>query len=353
MTSSQTPVPASGTSAAFDRLARVFVRHWPGIGLSSFLALTAILLSAQYGGPSFLYALAAGVVFHHLASEPRSRPGIDLCASSLLRLGVGLLGARIAWAQIAALGWTTAAVVVLAVTTTIAFALAGGRMLGMTRAQSVLCGGAVAICGASAALAISAVLPRDRDSQRHTLSVVVTVTALSTAAMLFYPAVARLLELSPRLAGLFLGGTIHDVAQVVGAGYTLGPAAGDVATVVKLFRVAMLTLVVMAVSVAFRNAHAIGDGHDSEVQGRPPLLPWFLWVFIALVLANSAGALSDSIRGACDEVSRLGLTVAIAALGLKTSIKDIAATGWRTLVLLCAETAWIGLLVLLCALMMR
>ena len=104
--------------------------------------------------------------------------------------------------------------------------LAVGRRLGMTRAQRVLSGGAVAICGASAALAISAVLPREKEGDRFTLMVVVTVTVMSTLAMIAYPLVAQALRLPPELAGLFLGGTIHDVAQVVGAGYTHRPRDG-------------------------------------------------------------------------------------------------------------------------------
>ena len=103
----------------------------------------------------------------------------------------------------------------------------------------MLSGGAVAICGASEALAISAVLPRDKHHDRFTLMV---VTVLSTVAMVVYPLNARAMNLGPELAVLFIGGTIHDVAQMVGAGYTLRPAIGDTATTVKLFRLAMVVV---------------------------------------------------------------------------------------------------------------
>jgi uncharacterized integral membrane protein (TIGR00698 family) len=243
------PVPVSPT-----RIQTIFAKVvclWPGFALSALLAMGATFVSVLHGGPTFLYALFFGVAFHHLSSEPTSKPGIEFSSRTLLRFGVGLLGARITAAQIAELGWTTAAVVVFGVTTTIAFASILGKKLGMTKAQGVLSGGAVAICGASAALAISAVLPRKKaDGDQFTLIVVVAVTVLSTVAMVVYPLIATLLSLPPELAGLFLGGTIHDVAQVVGAGYILGQHTGDVATVVKLFRVAMLAIVVVAVSIA-------------------------------------------------------------------------------------------------------
>ena len=186
--------------------------------------MSATFVATLHGGPQLLYALFFGMALHHLDGDARGRPGIEFCARTVLRMGVRLLGARITAAQIAALGWPTAAVVVAGVVTTLWLAQFLGRRLKLTRAESTLAGGAVAICGASAALALSAVLPRDRNSDRFTLVVVVTVTLLSTLAMVLHPLVARLLQLPPQLAGLFLGGTIHDVAQVVGTGYMLDHA---------------------------------------------------------------------------------------------------------------------------------
>lgn len=323
---------------------------WPGCALAALLATAATFISASYGGPAFLYALLLGATFHHLSGEPRSRPGIEFAARTLLRLGVGLLGVRITTSQIVGLGWATAVVVVTGVVTTVGLGILLSRRFGMTRAQGVLAGGAVAICGASAALALSAVLPRDRRGDQSTAVVVIAVTVLSTVAMVCYPLVASALQLPPALAGLFLGGTIHDVAQVVGAGYMLGQQTGDIATVVKLFRVAMLTVVVAVVSLTFRHGRTAGPGAGSATA---PPVPWFLGLFLALVLVNSAGWLPASIQGALGEASRLCLLTAIAALGVKTSVSRLAGTGWRPMVLIVVCTAWLGLLVLGAVLLMR
>ncbi|MEF7613696.1 putative sulfate exporter family transporter [Aquincola sp. MAHUQ-54] len=325
------------------------VLSWlPGSALTAVIALAATFVSTLHGGPQLLYALFFGVAFHYLSQDGKTKPGIEFCSRTLLRFGVGLLGARITATQIVGLGWSTALIVVAGVVTTIGAGLLLARWLGMTRAQGVLSGGSVAICGASAALAISAVLPRDKEGERFTLMVVVTVTVMSTVAMVLYPSVARVLNLPPELAGLFIGGTIHDVAQVVGAGYMLGPATGDIATIVKLFRVAMLALVVVVVSTAFKRAreasHAEGGG-----KARQPLVPWFLWVFVAMVLLNSLGALGTQVQGALNDVSRGCLVVAIAALGMKTSFRQLASAGWRPFVLILAETLWLAALVLACA----
>lgn len=319
---------------------------WPGVGLAAALAMAASTVSHLHGGPTLLYALLFGVALHHLSRDPVTKNGIDFCARAVLRLGVGLLGARITAQQIAALGWTTALTVVAAIVLTLLFALALGRRLGMTRSQSVLSGGSVAICGASAALAISAVLPRERQGDRFTLTVVVAVTLLSTVAMVVYPLLARALDWPPEIAGIFLGATIHDVAQVVGAGYMLGPEAGDVATVVKMLRVSLLAVVVLVITLAFRgNAEATARKPNGRKAKRQPLLPWFLWLFIAMVGLNSAGAFHATLAQGLSEVSRACLVTAIAALGLKTSIAQLARTGWRPMLMVGAETVWLAVFV--------
>ncbi|MEO5697915.1 MAG: putative sulfate exporter family transporter [Burkholderiaceae bacterium] len=316
----------------------------PGTALASVIAIAATSVAALQGGPQLLYALLFGVAFHYLSHEARTRPGIEFCGRAVLRLGVGLLGARITATQIAGLGWETALTVIAALITTMLCGLVIGKRLGMTRAQRVLSGGAVAICGASAALAISAVLPREKNGDRFTLMVVVTVTVMSTLAMVLYPLIARLLNLPPELAGLFLGGTIHDVAQVVGAGYMLNHETGDIATIVKLFRVSLLTVVVIIVAAAFKASRerALVESAPGRTPARQAMVPWFLWLFVGMVVLNSLGAFSTTVQAGLNDFSRGCLVVAIAALGMKTSFAQLARAGWRPLALILIETVWIA-----------
>jgi uncharacterized integral membrane protein (TIGR00698 family) len=326
--------------------------HWmlhvlqlfPGIALSCIIAMAATLVSTLHGGPQLLYALFFGVAFHYLSQDTKTKPGIEFCSRNVLRLGVGLLGARITASQIAELGWSTATIVVGAVVTTMLCGSLLGRRLGLTRAQGILSGGAVAICGASAALAISSVLPRNKASEHFTLMVVVTVTVLSTLAMVVYPLIAKVLHLPPELAGLFLGGTIHDVAQVVGAGYMLNHETGDYATIVKLFRVSMLAVVVVMVSSVFKKEREQSEAGTATVK--QTLVPWFLWVFVALVVLNSLGGVPALVQQSLSNVSRICLVVAIAALGIKTSFRQLARAGWRPFSLLLVETLWMAAFVL-------
>ncbi len=327
------------------RLAAALGARWPGLLLCAVIAMAASLISRLHGGPQLLYALLLGVAFHFLHADARIRPGVELCTGFVLRMGVALLGARITLEQIAALGWSTALTVLACVFSTVLLGIALARRMGLTTAQGLLSGGATAICGASAALAIAAVLPRSREQERFTVLVVVTVTAFSTLAMLIYPLLAHALNLTPRQAGIFLGGSIHDVAQVVAAGYLLGPETGDTATVVKLFRVSLLTLVVIAAACAFR-AHDAPD--DAASRLRPwELVPWFLWLFLALVLLQSMHAIPAAALPALNEVSRDCLVLAISALGIKTSFQALLQTGWRPFALLLAETVWLAAALLL------
>jgi uncharacterized integral membrane protein (TIGR00698 family) len=330
---------------------RPLMHFLPGTLLAATVAMAATLVSTLHGGPQLLYALFFGVALHYLSADAKAKPGIEFCARDVLRLGVGLLGVRITAAQIVGLGWTTAAIVIGAVLTTLLVGYALAQRLGMSRAEGTLSGGSVAICGASAALAISSVLPRTKDSERFTLMVVVTVTVFSTIAMVLYPLIARAWGLPPELAGLFLGGTIHDVAQVVGAGYTIDTATGDYATIVKLFRVSMLAVVVVVVSALFKAERERAEREWQAAGGtgvvkQQPLVPWFLWVFLALVVVNSAGWLPTEVAQGVSAFSRLCLVVAIAALGLKTSFEQLAKAGWQPITLLLIETVWMALFVL-------
>src|SRR5579871_4697729 len=320
------------------RQARLAHAVYPGLLVAATIAMASTWLASHYTAPVMLFALLFGMAFHFLHEGGRCVAGIEFASRSVLRLGVALLGVRITFGQIASLGVAPVATVIVGVATTTLIGLALARRLGLSSTFGVLSGGSVAICGASAALAIASVLPPDRDRERDTILAVVLVTALSTLAMILYPIFATSIGLDHRQAGVFIGGTIHDVAQVVGAGYTISNETGDIATYVKLLRVAMLLPAVFAISFLAAR-HAPG-------QGARATLPLFLVAFAALVLVNSFGLLPKVFIDAANETSRWCLVAAIAALGMKTSFKALFAVGWRPVGLMVAETLWIGALVL-------
>ncbi len=324
-----------------DRIVARVRELTPGIVIAALVALAASWLSEHYGAPVMLFALLLGIAVNFLSTDARCKPGIEFASRTILRIGVALLGMRITFDQVQSLGFGVLAITAVAVALTIATGWVLSRSLRLETGFGALTGGAVAICGASAALAIASVLPRGPSHERDTVMTVVSVTALSTIAMILYPIVTAALGFDPHTAGIFLGATIHDVAQVVGAGYTISTDAGDTATIVKLFRVALLLPAVLVISFLFHTRHAAG-----EVTTRPPLLPFFLIAFAVLVAVNSTGWVPQAVNAGLQEGSRWCLVTAIAALGTKTSLGDLARVGWRPIALVLAETLVVALLVL-------
>ncbi|MGH6623676.1 MAG: YeiH family protein, partial [Burkholderiaceae bacterium] len=296
-----------------------------------------------YGAPVMLFALLLGMAMNFLSGDGPCAAGIEFTGRTVLRIGVALLGFRITAGQIVELGWQPVAIVVLGVVLTIGVSMLLARLMGFQSLFGLLSGGATAICGASAALALSAALPNHPQKERATLFTVIGVSVLSTLTMIVYPMLAKAIGLDPRLAGIFLGATIHDVAQVVGAGYSMSQETGDVATVVKLMRVAML-LPVIVFAVVLVRARASNTGEASGP--RPPLLPSFAVAFAVLVAINSTGWLPDIVAKTGSDISRWCLVAAIAGIGMKTHLKELLTVGVKPVVLMIVETAFLAALAL-------
>ena len=313
---------------------------FPGVMACAVVAAAATFLADHYGAPVMLFALLLGLAMNFLSGEGPCAAGIAFTGRTVLRLGVALLGLRITVGQIAELGWQPLLIVVLSVVLTIGVSMLLARTMGFQSLFGLLSGGATAICGASAALALAAALPNHPLKERATLFTVIGVSVLSTLTMIVYPMLAKAIGLDPRMAGVFLGATIHDVAQVVGAGYSVSHEAGDAAVLTKMLRVAMLLPVVLVLTLVVR--HRFG----TEGAGRgDPLFPPFLIVFMLLVAAGSAGLIPTTVAFAMNDVARACLVVAIAAVGLKTSPLEMKKVGGRAIALLAAEALFLAALV--------
>ena len=269
-----------------SRSAYMSIGFWrtrlPGVLAAGLIGLAAGVVAQQIGGPVMLLALLLGMALNILGRRPQTATGMVFSSKAVLKFGVALLGARIGAEDIVSLGFAPLLLVLIGVIATLAFGAWLGRLLGLGAERGILTGGATAICGASAALAIAAALPNREWKERETAFTIIAVTTLSTIAMVLYPVISRLMGFGDHGAGIFLGGSIHDVAQVVGAGATISDEALQSATLTKLFRVALLAPVVLAVAVMFREA-----GQQGGLKGLTP--PPMLIGFILLALLNSVG----------------------------------------------------------------
>ena len=320
-----------------DRLTTAWAQYFPGVAVATAVALAASFIAQRYGAPAMLMGLLLGMAFHFLNETPRVGPGLELAAVKALRLGVALLGLRLTVADVASLGWTPVLLVIFAVLATLLFGVVLSRILGCDRQLGVLTGGSVAICGASAAMAISSVLPKGPDTQRQTLFTIIGVTSLSTIAMVLYPIIGDVLQLNDQEMGIFIGATIHDVAQVVGAGYSVSPATGDLGTFIKLLRVAMLVPVVLMIGIVFRTK--VSSAVDRQ---KAPAVPLFLIGFIVLFAVNSSGFIPSEVIQPVANLAPVLLLVAIAALGIRTSMQEVMTIGMKPVMLIVGETFFIA-----------
>jgi uncharacterized integral membrane protein (TIGR00698 family) len=279
--------------------------------------------------PAIVVALIIGIALNSIRKLPLARPGIQFCIKRLLRIAVALLGIRIALSEIVQLGASTAILVVTTMALTVAAGILFARMLNQSDGYGALIGAGTAVCGASATLATSAVLPNYPNREADVAFVVVAVNALSTVAMLTYPLFASLMHWNATDTGIFLGATIHDVAQVVGAGYSVSETTGNTAVVVKLFRVLLLVPVVVIIGLWFNR-------RETGTKTISTTFPLFAVAFLTLSLVNSLMPLAPSLqryyepgRALLIDFSNIGLMLAMAALGLSTSLKGILSLGWR------------------------
>ena len=291
----------------------------PGALVALAMALACRALAPWLHAPAPLLAILAGLASAQLLAAPRWKAGLTLCAKPGLKIGVALLGAQVTLADIGALGVGVGLGAGAVVLTTLAAGTGLGLALGLPMVEAVIAAASVAICGASAALAAAAVLPETPDKTRTTLAVVCGVNILSTAAMLIYPLIAHAVGLKAQGAGVFFGLSIHDVAQVAGAGAAVSPAATASAAVTKLTRVLCLAPVAVAIGALAR--WRMGGQFDGGKA--PPLAPGFVIGFAALVIARNLGLLPGPIASLLTQASSLLLLAGVAAIGALLSPKEI------------------------------
>ncbi|MGB0660225.1 MAG: YeiH family protein [Mangrovicoccus sp.] len=289
--------------------------HARGLALAGVVALAALALASQYGVPVTLMALMLGLAVNFLSEDPRVSPGLDFAASTLLKIGVAVLGLTVPVMAILGLGLLGLLKVTGLIAVSLLMALAIGRFLGISRDDALVAGSAVGICGASAALAASSVL-NPKASQKLPTTVAIA-TALSTLAMVTYPVVLDLFGMTPHETGFVLGATIHDVAQVVGAGYSVSEEVGTFAVFVKMVRVAHLPLVLLLLSLLPKSAGETG----------PRGMPGFVTVFVIFTAIAATGLLPVWVADAASNASRFCFVVAIAAIGLRTDLRSAVTSG--------------------------
>ena len=265
--------------------------------------------------------------------------GVNFTARRLLRIAVAFYGLNISIQQIVAVGLPGLAVSVAVVLGTLAIGtIVGQRLLGLDRDTAMLTSAGSAICGAAAVLAFE---PTLRAAPHKSAVAVATVVLFGTLSMFLYPVFyhAGWLQFDTQALGIYIGGTVHEVAQVVGAASNIDPATTEVATIVKMTRVALLVPVLLVLGLWLRS-RAASDDADGQRKGKLPI-PWFAVGFLVLAIVNSLDVLPPDAVAAIRKLDVFALTMAMTALGIETRFAQIRKAGPRVLALGAVLYAWL------------
>ncbi|OBQ58971.1 hypothetical protein A9K72_26895 [Mesorhizobium loti] len=308
----------------------------PGIVLVAMI--TAVAFSAHNVSGFALFspmilAVVAGMVYSNVLGTPvHAKAGIAFSQKRLLRFAIVLFGFQLTLGQVVSIGAGGVGIVAATLGATFLFTVTLGRLIGVDRKLAQLIAAGTSICGASAIVATNIVTDaRDED----VTYAVASITLFGTVAMLGFPLLAPLLGLDQHAFGLWAGASIHEVAQVIGAGFQNGTQSGEIATVAKLTRVAMLAPMVIALGLMARR------GSRDQSAARPPM-PWFVAAFIAVVALNSLVTMPAEVKSAMALATTIMLTMGLAAMGLQADISQLRSRGLRPLALAFCAFLFIG-----------
>lgn len=306
----------------------------PLISLIAFgVAQTPVAQSIGLGAlpVAIILGILAGNLFVRHPEQPKETWLLNFSKKRLLRGGIILFGSHLTLQQLWAVGWQAAlldAVIISAVM--ISGYLVGVRLLNMGREETILTSVGSAVCGAAAILATEPVL---KAKQRDVSVAVATVVVFGTLALFCYPVIFALTDVSSEAFGIYIGSTVHEVAQAVAAGQSIDAEAMNNAIIVKLMRVMMLAPVVIAIAWLYQKATLAKAGSDAPAKRTPIPWPWFVFGFIGMVTLNSVVILPETLIDILKLSAQLALTVAMAALGIQTKFSAIRSAGTKPLLL--------------------
>ncbi|AEH87556.1 YeiH family protein [Mesorhizobium opportunistum] len=337
-------IPKSTISADLAAGRKRLDSVWNGIipGIVLVAMITGVAFSARNVSGFALFspmilAVVAGMVYSNVLGTPaHAKAGIAFSQKRLLRFAIVLLGFQLTLGQVVSIGAGGVGIVAATLGATFVFTIMLGRLIGVDSKLAQLIAAGTSICGASAIVATNIVTDaRDED----VTYAVASITLFGTVAMLCFPLLAPVLGLDQHAFGLWAGASIHEVAQVIGAGFQNGTQSGEIATVAKLTRVAMLAPMVIALGLMARR----GSRHQSSDQsGTRPPMPWFVAAFVAVVALNSLVAIPAEVKTAMALATAIMLTMGLAAMGLQADISQLRSRGLRPLALAFSAFLFIG-----------
>ncbi len=314
------------------------------------LALTAVVTGAALWAGSFpaiagagfsaltlaiLFGMVVGNTLYPKIWQPCDG-GVIFAKQHLLRLWIILYGFRLTFSQIADVGASGIAIDVLTLTSTFLLAcFIGQKVFGLDRQTSWLIGAGSSICGAAAVLATEPVVKAE--ASKVTVAVA-TVVIFGTLAIFLYPAMYPLVAhwFSPETYGIYIGSTMHEVAQVVAAGHAINPDAENAAVIAKMLRVMMLAPFLIFLAARVKQLAPAGGSEKSKIT-----IPWFAILFIVVAIFNSFHLLPKAVVDMLVTLDTVLLAMAMAALGVTTHVSALKKAGAKPLLMALVLFIWL------------
>lgn len=287
------------------------------------------------GVSSLIVAIVLGIAVTNVVPLPDIvAPGIALSSKKLLRLGIVFLGLQLVLSDIVSLGAPMLVVIVCIVAGGIFGTILMGRLMKMRPAQVLLIACGFSICGAAAVAGVEGVTDSDEED---VVTAVALVVIFGTLMIPVIPLVGKLLGMDPELNGMWAGGSIHEIAQVVAAGGIIGGGALAVAVIVKLARILLLAPIVAVLSVRQRRA-----GTPTPDGKRPPIVPMFIIGFLVMIVLRSTFELPESVLHAGTFIQTALLSAAMFGLGCGVKVRNLMRVGFKPFLLAAASTVLVA-----------
>lgn len=321
-------------SAETKKAPHILRTYAPGLGVCLIAVAIALGVNHFFTGLSpLIVAIVLGILTTNLVRLPETTsPGITFASKKLLRLGIVFLGLQLVLGDIVSLGAPMLIVIICIVAGGIFGTVLLGKLLKMRPGQTILIACGFSICGAAAVAGVEGVTDSDEED---VVTAVALVVIFGTLMIPLVPLVGGALGLSAELNGLWAGGSVHEIAQVVAAGGVIGGGALAVAVIVKLARVLMLAPVVAVLSVMQRRRT---QSDETATGARPPIVPLFIIAFLALVILRSTVDLPEVVLTSGHFIQTALLAAAMFGLGCGVKVRNLIRVGLRPFALASLST---------------
>ncbi len=319
------------------------IRLLPGVLVTFGLAAGAMVvgkLPYMSAASPLMAAIVLGILVRLIFGTPEQcRPGMQFVLKRLLRLAIVLLGLQLTLDQVTAVGGTALIIVMATLIGTFVFTSWIGQSLYVDAKLVKLIAAGTSICGISAIVVSNTVIEAPDEDVAYAVA---TATVFGSLSVFLYPLFAVLLQLEPHSYAVWVGSSIHEIAQVIAAGFQYGEASGEFSVIVKLTRVLMLAPMVLAMAWLTTRVPAGASSYSkpslAEI-GRNLPVPLFLLGFIGMILINSLDVVPPTEKAWAISTASFIFTASLVALGLETDVRKLKEKGFRPLMV--GAAAWI------------